>query len=233
MTGKEYAEINNSTMNRICKAFDDIGNINMNFAGIAQFNWQMLLREPCNTSRPEIPLLFCDLDGRNISNEILSLNMQYSSERQLVDGTSIAAEDIERIMVEKYGSLEAVYPYIVKYLFGGEGMNRSAHKQMFWKVFGNIALQILKENLKTCDTCEKCFMRIPAWVTMHTCMTNTQGFMECIDCGKIFERTNSRQYRCEYCQEKHKRLQKQIRSKKYRNEIKEQEDQRIMRLRSS
>ena len=229
---KKYAEPNNSTMNRICKIFDDIGKINMNLAGIPQFNWQMLLKGPCNTNRPEIPLLFCELDNRNVSNDIQSVESSYFTERQLIDGINITAEDIERIMTDKFGSLEEVYPYIVKYLFGGEGVNRSAHKQMFWRVFGDMALNILKENLKSYNVCPKCFMKIPGWVTKHTCVKNEQGFIECIDCGKIFERTSSRQYRCEDCQEEHKRLQNKTRSKKYRNNVKEQKEKRIMRLRS-
>ena len=38
---KKYAKPNQSTMNRICSKFSDIGNINMNHAGIPLFNWEM------------------------------------------------------------------------------------------------------------------------------------------------------------------------------------------------
>lgn len=230
---KKYADPNNSTMNRICKAFDDIGNINMNFAGIAQFNWQMLLREQCTDSKPEIPLLFCELDNRNFSPEMIAREFDYASERQLVNGINMAAEDIERIMTEKYGSLENAYPYVVKYLFGGEGMNRSSHKQMFWRVFGSIALEILKENLASCKVCPDCFMRYPKWVKEHACQKNTQGFFECVDCGTMQMRTNSRQCRCPECQEQYRVLQRSIYQSRLRKKFREEDEERIMRLRSS
>lgn len=43
---RKYARPNGSTMNRICMRFDDIGNINMNYAGVAPFNWKMLMPGP-------------------------------------------------------------------------------------------------------------------------------------------------------------------------------------------
>ena len=90
-------------MNRICRAFDDIGNINMNYAGIPQFNWQMLLSEPCTNSRPEIPELFCEMDSANIASVIESQETNYANEKQLINGYSIVAEDIISKMTEKFG----------------------------------------------------------------------------------------------------------------------------------
>ena len=129
--------------------------------------------------------------------------------------------------------MEAVYPYIVKYLFGGEGINRSAHKQMFWRVFGNIALNTLKENLKSCTVCKNCYVRVPKWVNKHVCIKNAQGFFECIDCGAIEQRANSRQYRCPMCQEQHRSLQKKIDMARRRKKRRDDDVERIMRLRLS
>ena len=226
---KKYAEPNNSTMNRICKAFEDIGNINMNFAGIAQFNWQMLLSEPCVDSRPEIPLLFCKMDDGNISNEIMSEEQIYVSERQLVNGLQMTAEDIIQVFNEKFG-LEEAYPYVVKYLFAGEGVNRSAHKQMFWRVFGDIALRNLKTNIDDCTVCSECGIKIPAWVNKHICAKNSQGFYQCVDCGKMCERTNARQYRCADCQKEYRYTQARIQAKEFRSKLKEKNEARITRL---
>ena len=229
---RKYAEANNSTMNRICKAFDDIGNINMNYAGVAPFNWQMLLNEQCQGSKPEIPQLFCELDSANLSNIIESQTDSYTSEKVLVNGYGIVADTIVQTMIEKYGSLENVYPYIVKYLFAGEGMNKSSHKQMFWRVFGEIALKNLKENLSSCDVCPECGTKIPSWVKNHQCIKNTKGFYECIDCGQMCERKNSSQCRCEYCQEQHKNIQKRARQKARRYLMKAIEEKRITHLQS-
>ena len=227
---KKYAEPNESTMNRICRAFEDIGNINMNFAGIPPFNWQMLMKEPCLTSRPEIPALFCEMDDRNTAIRIEALNQPYSSERELINGDKMTAEDIERVFVERFGSLEEAYPYVTKYLFAGEGMNRGSHKQMYWRVFGPIALSIIRENLTNYRVCPDCEMKIPSWVETHVCPKNSQGFYQCIECGRISMRTNAKQCRCLDCQKDYKLTQKRIREKKRRKEVKESEEQRIMRL---
>lgn len=220
-------------MNRICRAFDDIGNINMNYAGIPQFNWQMLLSEPCTNSRPEIPELFCEMDSANIASVIESQETNYANEKQLINGYSIVAEDIISKMTEKFGSLEEAYPYVAKYLFAGEGVNKSAHKQMFWRVFGNIALDNLKYNLVDADTCPDCGIKVPSWVKDHRCIMNTKGFYACIDCGRICERLNAKQCRCEQCQEDYNLLTKRIRQRAKRKQQKEMAVQRIIPLQSS
>lgn len=230
---RKYAEPNNSTMNRFCKAFNDIGNINLNYAGVAPFNWQMLLNEACPNSRPEIPQLFCELDSSNKSSIIESQNDYYTSEKVLINGYGIVAETIEAEMTEKYGSLEEVYPYIVKYLFAGEGMNKSSHKQMFWRVFGHIALRNLYSNLSNCDMCPECGVKIPAWVKNHQCVKNAKGFYECIDCGVMCERKNASQCRCEYCQETYRNIQKKAQQRAKRELQKALEEKRITRLQSS
>ena len=136
-------------------------------------------------------------------------------------------------MTDRYGSLEKVYPYVAKYLFAGEGMNKSSHKQMFWKVFGNIALTNLKRNLSSCDICPECGIKVPAWVKNHQCIKNAKGFYECIDCGQMCERTNSKQYRCEYCQEAYRNDQKRTRQRLRRELMKAIEEKRTTHLQSS
>lgn len=229
---KKYADPNNSTMNRISRAFDDIGNINLNYAGVQQFNWQMLLNKSCTNSRPEIPELFCEMDNANVSSVIESQESSYANEKQLINGYTLVAEDIIETMTEKYGSLEAVYPYVVKHLFAGEGMNKAAHKQMFWRVFGEIALKILKYNLANCDTCPECGTKIPSWVKDHVCVKNTKGFYSCVDCNKLCERKNASQCRCEDCQEIYRLIQKRARQRAKREKNKELQEQRITNLQS-
>lgn len=230
---KRYADINNSTMNRICKAFDDIGNINLNYAGVAQFNWQMLLSEPCPTARPDITEMFCEMDSSNLATMIETRDNAYSNEKQLINGYDLIAEDIVERMEEKYESLEFVYPFIAKYLFAGEGMNKASHKQMFWRVFGEIALRNLKHNLANCDTCPDCGMKVPNWVNNHNCVKNTKGFYACIDCGIMCERINSKQCRCDYCQDVYKATQRKARQRAKRELAKEYKEQRTTRLLSS
>ena len=227
---RKYAEPNRSTMNRISKAFDDIGNINMNYAGVAQFNWQMFMEGPCSNSHPEIPELFCEMDNANITSVIESKDNAYSNERQLINGYDLVAEDIIHKMKIKFGSLEEAYPYVAKYLFAGEGANKTAHKQMFWRVFGDIALDILKYNLISCDVCPDCGMKVPSWVKNHSCVKNAKGFYECIDCGVMCERINSTQCRCDTCQETYRLIQKRAKQRARREFKKAIEEKRITRL---
>ena len=229
---KNYAKPNNSTMNRICAAFGDIGNIDLNYAGILKFNWKMLITEPCVMVRPEIPQLFCEFDNINITNVIESQDLPYITEREQIAGYELLAEMIAQEMREAFGPLEKSYPYIVKYLFAGENVDKAAHKQMFWRVYGEIALRNLKQNLISCDICPDCKSRVPSWDTNHTCVKTSHGFFECEDCGKAFERLNSRQCRCEACQKKHREsIKKDYDSRRYRRK-KEEESERIISLAS-
>ena len=230
---RKYAEPNNSTMNRICRAFDDIGYVNLNYAGVPQFNYQMLMSGPCNDSNPEVYQLFCEFDNSNKASVIASQESPYASEKQLINNYSIVAEDLKDELIRKYGSLEYAYPYIVKYLFAGEGMDKSAHKQMFWRVFGQIALENLRKNLSNCDVCPKCYIKIPAWVENHYCIKNAKGFYECIDCHVMCERTNPKQCRCLECQSVFKNEQKKLRQRAKRELKKAIEDKRITSLVSS
>ena len=230
---RKYAEPNGSTMNRICNAFKDIGNINMNWAGIPPFNWQMLLEGPCPSTHQEIPEMFCELDSANLSCIIESQDNQYANEKQLINGYSIVAEDIIDKMTAKFGTLEEIYPYVAKYLFAGENINKSAHKQMFWRIFGEIALDKLKYNLVSADTCPDCYMKVPSWVKNHICVKNTKGFFACTECGTICERKSASQYRCPYCQEVYRNSSKKERQRTKREQIKELAKSRITPLLSS
>ena len=197
---RQWAAPNNSTMNRICKAFDDVGNMNMNMAGIPVFNWQMLLSEPCLSTRKDIVDEFCELDGIRVSLTLARAE-ESPAEKELLDSSDIVNEHIIYVLTQKYGSLEYCYPYIVKYLFAGENVNKASHKQTFWRIFGDMAVANLRENLNHCKVCAKCGAKIPEWATSHSCPKNTQKTFVCIDCGKTYNRTNSRQVRCSECQE--------------------------------
>ena len=190
-------------MNRICAAFDDIGNINMNFAGIPPFNYQMLLSEPCNERNPELVQTFFDLDGMSLSTEIALAEIP-PHERSSAGMYALLAEIIKETLEEEFGPLEKCYPVIVKALFAGDNWKKSSHKRMFWRVFGDIATQKLESNLKNCTVCSQCEMKIPNWVKTHSCAKNSQGFFACVDCGRQCVRLGSRQCRCDECQKTHR-----------------------------
>lgn len=215
---KKYAKQNRSIMNVICSVFDDIGNINMNFAGIDPFNWQMLMPGPCNETNNRAVSLFCELDNMNMSNVIEAVSHIVDTDDVCETlGYDVLKDYITSELTALCGSLRAAYPFITKYLFTGENFNKPSHKQMYWRVFGDIALEILCNNIRNCSICPVCKMLVPSWASQHTCQGKTKGYYECVDCGKLCERKNSRQYRCETCQEAHRKIDKRMeRARNYR-----------------
>ena len=186
-------------MNRICAAFDDIGNIDMNFAGIPPFNYQMLMSEPWTKKNSELVQTFFALDGMSISAEI-ALAETPPHERSSAGMYEMLAEIIRETLEENFGTIEECYPYIVKALFAGDNWKKPSHKKMFWRIFGDIAVRNLERNLQDYILCPDCYAKIPAWSKDHNCPKNTQGFFVCVDCGKQCIREGSRQCRCAECQ---------------------------------
>lgn len=218
---KKFVKPNASTMNRICAAFDNIGNINMNYANVAPFNWQMFLTDNDAIYNVAAVSLFCQMDDANVANVIEIHTSDIDSGTKINSLYNIVGEDIAHELIKKFGSLEEVYPSIVKYLFAGSNASKIAHKRMFWRVFGDIACQALEKNMQTYTVCDKCGMKIPPWGKSHVCPKDAVGFFECCDCGAWCERTNSKQCRCASCQEEFHRFQNNlINKKKYIKKIK-------------
>lgn len=207
---KKYSKPNRSTMNRICESFDDIGNINMNYANVPPFNWQMLLENNDAVYNIAAVTLFCRMDDANIANTIEVSRSDFDVSSGIASLYGIVSQDIEHELCEKFGSLEAVYPSIVKYLFAGSNANKMTHKRMFWRVFGDIACKALEKNMQTYTVCEKCGMKIPSWGKSHVCPKSAVGFFECCDCGAWCERVNSRQCRCASCQQEFHRVRNNL-----------------------
>ena len=216
-----WAKPNNSTMNRICKAFDDIGNINMNWAGVPPFNWEMLMSGPCD-NREDIVNDFFDLD--NIKTSIIVNAVEESpNERDDIGRRGILEEYIVYVLTDKYKSLEFCYPYITKALFTGENADKAAHKQTYWRIFGDIAVETLKQNLANSHRCNECKTLIPNWVEEHICIKGGKGFFECVDCHKLFIRKNAAQKRCPGCQEDYRKDRQNETRKRRRKERKDNE----------
>ncbi len=218
-------------MNRICAAFDDIGNINLNFAGVPPFNYQMLLSEPFYDKNTELVQTFCDLDSMSISTEI-ALSEIPPHERNSTGMYEILADVIKETLTEQFGSMEYCYPILVKALFAGDNWKKASHKKMFWRIFGEIALQNIENNLKDHTVCPDCDAKIPKWAKDHTCPKNTLGFYVCEDCGKQCVRINSRQVRCEECQKAHREESNKLAHTKMRERKKVCEKRCISFLRS-
>ena len=202
-TKDQYAKPTASTMNRICAAFSDIGNINMNYAGIPPFNYKMLMSGSFSGEDWEMFQMFCDLDGMTTSMEIV-LSETPTNKSNSSAMYELLAETISEALIEKYGSLEYCFPYITKALFSGEGLKKSVHKRMYWRVFGEMALENIQRNLRSYWVCNDCNAKIPSNVETHECPKNKQGFAVCVKCEKPFERINPKQCRCAECQKEYR-----------------------------
>lgn len=202
----DYAKWTPSTMNRIYAKFDCVGNINMSKAKIPPFNWQMLLSGNETEYNAEAVQIFCDLDNSYVATMIW---MSDQTDRKEIEDKYNFIKEIIIDELSKFGPLENTYGSITKFLFAGSGMDKPGHKQMYWRIFGDIACSVLAKNMETYTVCEKCGMKIPSWATYHDCKSkDSTGFFECVDCGCWVQRQNSRQYRCESCQEEYRRFVK-------------------------
>ena len=201
---KKYLKANKSTMNRICEKFESMPNINMNLAGLPPFNWQMLMCSDIDEYNIVAIQTFCEMD-QNLSANILANKANSMDDKVEILDYNAVAESIVHAMNEKGVTLEEAYPSITKYLFTGENADRVAHKQMYWRIFGDIAVTIINENLENCTVCENCKMKVPNWAK-HTCSKNIKGFLQCVDCNKVVERKGPKQCRCVECEKKHRSM---------------------------
>lgn len=212
---KKFARPNNSIMNRICARFDDIGNINMNYAEVELFNWHMMIDKPIDNFRPDIVEQFCRLDSDNIAH-LIELHNEQDYMKEISQSYDVLKDTIIYELLQICDSQEEAYPHIVKHLFTGENAAKASHKQMFWRVFGEIAVKVLQNNLQNPDTCLNCGQQIPAWSKEHLCPKLDKGLLMCIDCGIVVNRLNSKQYRCEQCQAEYRKLTERERIQKLR-----------------
>ena len=180
------------------------------------FFYMMLLDSVSNTINYDAINIFCEMDSSNQASLIEAAQETDLGEMENIKSYDILADLIKEELTERFGNLEIVYPSIVKYLFTEENANKPSHKQMFWRVFGEIAVRYLESNLRSCHICQACGTKIPNWYPIHECHENSTGFVTCCDCGKIVPRTNSRQQRCPDCQAEHKKILAYNRKKRQR-----------------
>lgn len=155
------------------------------------------------------------MDSVNIANYIELADGQEAS-KNLMMSFDVIKETIIHELLEICDSLEEAYLHITKYLFSGENAAKASHKQMYWRIFGQIAVAYLEANLQDCSRCPTCGERIPSWDTAHLCPVATKGLIMCIDCGVVTNRTNSRQCRCDKCQSEYRKATERLRLQRLR-----------------
>lgn len=190
-----YSQINDSTMNRICKKFDSIGIIDFNKADVNEFNPYMLLAQSdIKEPNEQIYNEFCELvrESSMIVAGIISSEQSYSNKRK----SDVVKQYITSRLVQMFGSIDNCYYSIVYYLFFNN--KRAWNKGSFWNIFGDIAQIKLINNLQNCHKCQICGMLIPNWAP-HTCPQSAVCI--CSDCGIVYKKTKSRNYKSNRCPE--------------------------------
>ena len=202
---KKFAPKTNSMMNRLCERFMHIGNMNFNAADIAPFNWQMMLPEEQEPYNAEAVELFCALDDAQLAS---SIEVQQDQDMDLRASSlkfEVMKQEIIDRITEQFGSVQSTYCSVTKYLFAGNNFLKQVHKQMYWRVYGDIACEVLAKNTTNYSECPSCGMKIPAWAKTHDCAKVAAGFFACVDCGKVCKKTGPRQNRCDDCKAKQRK----------------------------
>ena len=193
-----------STMDRICDIFEHVGVIHFNYDEVPMFNWKMLIGTNDVPKNQALVDEFFRLDDENFK----TLNRQNDTEK--VDQRSFKQqqEELQELVINKltsqFGPLETIYPTIVEALFSGDNIKRSTHKNAFWQIFGDIAVEHLRRNMHSPKSCPVCLARLPKFDVDHTCANHPTGVFKCPDCGEYVVRHNARQVRCPDCQAKYR-----------------------------
>lgn len=211
---RKYAENNDSTMNRICNKFASVSRMSLNFGDLPQFNYQMFLDTDNYDYRPDIAELFCELDNRNTIGYIYSKYESEIKDKDNLINSNLLAEAIVKEL-ETLAPIEECYYSICQYLFTGKNAEKPAHKNMFWKIFGDIACKNLEQNSKAYILCEECNTKYPIWAK-HECVDSP--YHNCVDCGTRFIFARKTQCRCEKCATIYRKNYKTQKARQYRKE---------------
>ena len=190
-----------STMDRICAIFSKVGNITMNYDSIPAFNWKMLLSNNEVSDDNGAFDLFCKLDDEASAITMAVSGSDSSSVYSARNSREYHKNRIVNELESRYGSIENVYPVIVKNLFSGKAAGKITHKQSFWMIFGTIAVENIKHNISNSTVCHTCGANIPAFDIDHQCSAGVKGMFVCDMCGKLVPRKGPKQKRCSACQE--------------------------------
>lgn len=98
------------------------------------------------------------------------------------------------------------YIAIVNNQYNGQGFNKTGHKKMFWRVFGNLVYNNII-NAKQTNLLQYYYD-----LDNSPCKSNNvvqqYGIAQCIDCGIVFTRKGASQLRCCECQKQYRKSYK-------------------------
>ena len=202
-----------STMDRIALYFKDVGEKRMdfNFAGVDQFNYRMLLEKDVEVNHDIVETFI------NADRECTSFFVHVFDDKGAKPEDGMYRPMMKEYVIhklEEITSLDEAYPHITKYLFSPANFRSETSKSMYWRIFGEKALAILRNNLANSEYCSVCRTTYPEWED-HKCKKQIRqfGIRTCEKCGKIMDITSlgehawNRKY-CPECSDLIRRLRK-------------------------
>lgn len=193
---KEQGQVdkrNNSTVNRICREIENIGQGKYNFSTHGTFRYAMLLRNK----------------NMEINMDLVNYYIELERDKNMImKNSDLDKTEIHRVLIDLirdklvikskelgFSQIE-MCDIIVKYIYDTHKNNR---KSMLWEVLGDLIIDNIRYNLK------------------NTSIENGE-FKMCECCGKRFKlkSLNSSQIRCEKCA---KIIKNEQNKKYYKNKI--------------
>lgn len=177
-------DINNSTVNRICRNIENIkqGRYDFNKAKVGRFRRDMLM----NNSKIEVNKEVIDLYKKlNKGKKEYFYDLPLYIENKLSYVNTKIRTDFEEGINKIDVNISDAIDMIIKYIYT---TNRTCKKSFLFDVFGDVIVNNLKENLKKYKICEVCHNRFES---------NNNNAKYCINCAKEIKQEQKNKWKRE------------------------------------
>jgi len=178
---KDVSDVNNSTVNRICKRFEELDNEKFEFPNV-RFSRKILMNNFKIAIDERVVQIYEELD--KTKNQFF--NKYKDAEEEKIKGmyNDLKQEFFNKLPEEYKNKEKDVVDMLIKHL------GRKTHKTLLWELFGDIIVANIKKNRLLIKEMRK--------------KANKQEYIKCAGCGKeIVKNSNSQKY-CKRCAKKFK-----------------------------
>lgn len=176
----KVAKINNSTVNRICRIFEEQTKEKYTFPA-TKFYYKFLMNNPKIKVDEKVIQLYQKLDNRK--NEFFRKNK--NAEREAIQAMYA---DLRQEFIKEFSQykIKDIVDMLLVHLKG------KAYKTLLWEIFGFEIVKNIRKNLSKIK------------IMRQKQQNNRLQYINCIDCGKeIIKQSNAQKY-CSKCAKKHK-----------------------------
>jgi hypothetical protein len=172
---ESVAEINNSTVNRICAKIENIKQGDFDFNMIGNFKTVKLMKNPKIIINVDVTAKYEELN--NDMQKYFFKNEAMEKEEIACAVWEIMKFEFEEFCKSKNIDYEDAVDMIIKHIYK---TNRDSKKSLLFSVFGDVIVENLKNNIKK---------------------SLEDGYIFCSCCGKRTKKTSNRQKMCPVCRE--------------------------------